>query len=152
MPGLRFSVVDPLTGERIELSVTNRKGKLVIERLADHITGKELTPRRAEHMASFGEVVAHTKGSQMTEALPPGAIAIERDLPERAQNYKNPRRSQHKARADYYKGLIGMRDLALASQALDVKEVPTIEREALPPKRQAREVRVPERVVYVLPS
>lgn len=143
-PAIHFDVTDPDTGDTFRLVAVKRKGQMHLQRLTPGLYDlAQATPRRLEHLRTFGAFSRRAAGSTMTEALPPGSLEVQRGLPEAAKHYRNPRQSRVKDHQAYYRALVGERDFDLAAVSLGVKDVREIARVpfqllALPPTIPAK--------------
>jgi hypothetical protein len=140
-----YWVFDPVEGKDIPLNVrTNKRGRIEIKRLPAHNFSGGETPRLLEKKAAFIDSAASTFGEKRTENEFPVWKALRRDMPQAAQNFQNPRRSQREARQSYYRSLLGpeildravMEDALRQGRAPPGRVVPVRNR---PPKRDVIE-------------
>jgi len=74
------TVVDPETGESIEIMAFPNHGKVRYQRLAS-VEERINTPRAYENLAAFGETATRAFGRKKTGFLPPAAETVQRERP-----------------------------------------------------------------------
>ena len=98
------TVIDPTTGETIDLMAVFRHGKVRFQR----VSPVPRSPRAQENRANFAEAATRAYGMKMTGSLPPAAELVqERRSKPYASYSENRKEAEREERQRRYRDLLG---------------------------------------------